>query len=395
MAALLFIMMLLNYLDRVILSLVSPLLRKELRLTELDYAYAINAFLIAYAIMYVGSGLIVDRVGARRGLAISVTLWSIASLLHAGITSFKSLLGYRLFLGAAEPGGWTGAVKTTSEHFAPAQRGLVCGIFTSGAGFGALIAPPLVVWLTLHYGWRSVFAITGIAGLFWTPLWLVATRKQRPAATVAPTVSFQERLRWIARNPRCLSYVGTRFFGDTTGYFFLFWLPEYLIHSKSFTLGAVGALGWIPFCWNDAGALLGGYASGWLIGRWSTPVTSRKVVMTCAALFVVAGTLLQHATTVPAVLLSVSLCTFGTGVWASNLHSVATDAFPEHVIATVHGIAGSAGAVGGILFNTFVGYLASRGQYALVFAVLALLQPMGVALLWIWLPGPLRNRQGD
>jgi len=387
-ALLLFVMMVLNYLDRVILSLVSPVMRQELHLTQLDYAYSVNAFLLAYAIMYVGFGVIADRIGSRRSLTISVTLWSVASLLHAGIVGFKDLVAYRLFLGATEPGGWTGAVKTVSEHFNPRQRGVVCGLFTSGAGLGALIAPPLVVWMTLHYGWRSAFVIAGLGGLFWTPLWLIATRRLRAIETVQ-TGLFSDRFRWMVQHPRCLAYVGTRFFGDTTGYFFLFWLPEYLVGSKHFTLGAVGALGWIPFCWNDAGALLGGYASGRLIRHLGNPVRSRKAVMTCAALFVGAGTLLQRSASIPEVLLSVSLCTFGAGVWASNLHTVAADAFPDAVVATVHGAAGAAGALGGILFNTFVGHLASLGQYGLIFFVLALLQPIAVALLWIWLPKPL------
>ena len=179
-------------------------------------------------------------------------------------------------------------------------------------------------------------------------------------------------------------------FGDTTGYFFLFWLPEYLV-SQHFSLSAVGAIGWIPFCFNDAGALLGGYVSGRLIGPLCGPVRSRKVVMSCAALFVIAGTMVQQAETVPAVLLSVSLCTFGVGVWSSNLHSVAADAFPHSVVATVHGIAGCAGSIGGILFNTLVGHFAVKGEYAVIFLVLALLQPAGIAPLWLWLPHRLED----
>ena len=385
-AILLFFMILLNYLDRVVLSLVSPILRKEFNLTQLDYAVAVNAFLIAYGIMYFGSGLILDRIGSRAGLGYSVGLWSLACVMHTAISGFYSLVTYRFLLGIFEPGGWTGAVKTVSERFASAQRSLAAGIFTSGAGIGSMIAPPLVVWLSLNYGWRSAFLLPGLAGLVWLPLWYFATGESGRTAQGKRPAPLRQMLPIILRDPRCLAYVATRFFSDTTGYFFLFWLPEYLVTSKGFTLAAVGALAWIPFLWNDIGALSGGYVSGRLVQLLQKPIQARKLMMSAAAVFVLAGTLLQGASGVFGILLSVSLCTFGVGVWASNLHSVAADGFAPTQVATVHGLAGSAGAVGGILFNTLVGHLSMSGDYFLAFCVLVTLQPLGVAALWIWMP---------
>ena len=156
--------------------------------------------------------------------------------------------------------------------------------------------------------------------------------------------------------------------------------------SKGFTLAAVGALAWIPFLWSDIGSLSGGYLSGRLVQRTRKPVQARKLMMSAAALFVLAGTLLQNASGVAGILLSVSLCTFGVGVWASNLHAVAADGFAPADVATVHGLAGSMGAVGGILFNTLVGHLSMSGDYLVAFLVLVTLQPLGVAALWIWMP---------
>jgi MFS transporter, ACS family, hexuronate transporter len=385
-AILLFLMILLNYLDRVVLSLVSPILRKEFDLTQMDYAVAINAFLCAYGVMYLGSGLVLDRIGSRAGLGYFVAFWSLACVLHAAISGFYSLVVYRFLLGIFEPGGWTGAVKTVSERFSPAQRSLAAGIFTSGAGIGSLVAPPLVVWLSLHYGWRSAFLLAGLAGLIWLPLWLFATRASAQTTEVERPLPIGQVLPRVIRDPRCLAYVATRFFGDTTGYFFLFWLPEYLVTSKGFTLMAVGALAWIPFLWNDLGALAGGYVSGRLVQFRQKPIQARKLMMSVAAVFVLAGTLLQSASGIVGILLSVSLCTFGVGIWASNLHAVAADGFAPTEVATVHGLAGSAGAVGGILFNTLVGHLSMSGDYFLAFCVLVTLQPLGVAALWIWLP---------
>lgn len=384
-AILLFFMILLNYLDRVVLSLLSPVIRKEFNLTQMDYATAVNAFLVAYGVMYFGSGLVLDRVGSRAGLGLFVCFWSIVCSLHAAISGLYSLVTYRFLLGVAEPGGWTGAVKTVSEHFAPTQRSLAAGIFTSGAGIGSLIAPPLVVWLSLHYGWRSAFLIAGIAGLVWLPLWVLSTRGARPELSAERPLPVRQVLPRILLDPRALAYTATRFFGDTTGYFFLFWLPEYLVTSKGFTLAAVGALAWIPFLWNDLGALSGGYMSGRLVQFGQGPIHARKIMMSIAALFVLAGALLQNASGVTGILLSVSLCTFGVGVWASNLHAVAADGFEPKEVATVHGLAGSMGAVGGILFNTLVGRLSMSGDYFLAFCVLVTLQPLGVGALWIWM----------
>jgi len=224
-AILLMAMILLNYLDRAVLSIVSPVLRQELALSQQQYAYALNAFLGAYAVMYFGSGLILDKTGSRLGLSTFVLLWSIASGLHGLTTGLAGLIGFRVLLGLAEPAGWTGAVKAVSERFSPSQRGLASGIFTAGAGLGALVAPPLVVFLMLRYGWRAAFWITGAAGLLWLPLWLRATRDW-PLVKPSQGPSILQRLPGIVRDRRALAFAGTRFFGDTTGYFFCSGCPN-------------------------------------------------------------------------------------------------------------------------------------------------------------------------
>ena len=261
-AALLFLMILLNYLDRVVLSIVSPVMRQELALTPADYALALNAFLAAYGVMYFGSGIIVDRIGSRLGLAVFVAIWSVASGLHALSAGLGSLMLFRFLLGLAEPGGWTGAVKAVSERFTAEQRGLATGIFTAGAGVGALLAPPLVVFLMLRFGWRAAFWLTAATGLLWIPLWWRASRAL--SGSGAPRTAGLRYLPQVLRDRRARAYVLTRFFGDTTGYFFLFWLPEYLVNSKHFSLLAVGALAWIPFGWQDFGSVAG----GWVPGGW-------------------------------------------------------------------------------------------------------------------------------
>jgi Sugar phosphate permease len=383
LTAMLFLMTVLNYLDRNALSVVAPVMRKDLGLSTMQYAYALNAFLAAYAVMYAGSGVVLDRIGYRAGLMLFVGAWSIAAGLHAFTAGLLSLVAFRFLLGLAEPGGFTGAVKTVSARFSAPQRALACGLFTAGAGVGALVSPPLIVYLSVHYGWRKAFLVPAVIGLLWVPLWAAITRA-RAAGPADEPEAIPLRFRDIA-DRRLVAYILVRFFGDSSGYFFNFWVPEYLVTGKHFTFAMVGALAWIPPCFSDLGSISGGYISGRLVERGYSAVWCRKAMMTCAALLVICGTLLQAGTEVWVVLLSLSISTFGVGVWAANMHALATDAFPKPVVARVHGIAGSAGAIGGVLVNTAVGYLAGAREYVAVFALVACLQPLGVTALWLWL----------
>ncbi len=395
LAALLFVAMVMNYLDRQALSVVAPMMRRELGLSVMQYANAVNAFLAAYSIMYTGSGIILDRIGYRTGLAVFVALWSLFSGLHGLIVGFGSLVLFRSLLGLTEPAGFTGAVKTIALRFAPAQRALATACLGMGTGLGNLLAPPVVVYLSLRYGWRTAFLVASSVGVLWVPAWLWATRARHVQAVPAPSKPPKRRL---PRNLGVLAYVLTRFFGDSSGYFVMFWMPEYLMSGKHFSFRMVGTLGWIPPCGSDIGALLGGYLSSRLVARGYSPLWSRKLLMSVAALLLVTGSILQVATATWMVLFSLTICTLGVGMWACNMHALAADAFPRPVVATVHGTAGSAGAVGGVLFNSLVGYFTTRHRYGAVLVMLAAILPVAVVPLWLWLnqlPQPEEIQKAD
>ncbi len=388
LAILIFLMMALNYLDRQALSIVAPMMRKELGLTVMDYAHAVNAFLLAYSFMYAGSGVILDRIGYRIGLAFFVGIWSVFSAMHAAISGFWTLALFRFLLGTAEPAGFTGAVKTISEKFNPSQRAIATGILNLGSGVGSLIAPPLMVFLSLRFGWRTAFLAASVAGLFWVPLWLLATKPNEAAGSSGPVRGERRTLAEnlvLLKDRRVLAYGLARFFGDSSGYFVLFWLPEYLTSAKHFSFVMLGTLGWIPLFGSDAGAILGGYFSSRLVQSGRSPVLSRKIMMTLAAAMLVLGAVLQSGAGLPSILISLSVCTAGVGVWACNLHALAADAFPKPIVATVHGTAGSAGAAAGIVFNTLVGYFSSRHEYGFVLVLFASILPCAVTPLWLWL----------
>ncbi len=385
-AALLFAMLFLNYLDRQVLAVLAPIMRTEIGLTQTDYAWVVDAFLLSYAVMYFGSGLILDKVGSRVGLTLFVGLWSLVSALHATVRGFWSLAAFRFLLGVTEPGGFTGAVKTVGERFNAKQRAIATGIFSTGASVAVMVSPPLVVYMSERFGWRMAFLIPSLLGLLWLPVWLKVTRRQPTASAESKqTPGFSLKDLGMLRNRRVLAYVLARFFGDFSGYFPLFWMPDYLTSHKGFSFAMMGMLAWIPFFWNDLGPLAGGYASNGLIRRGHPIIFSRKVMMTVATVFVATGALFNSATGTVAVLASLSVSTFGVGVWAGNLHTLPNDSFPKHMVATVYGLAGSAGAVGGILFNTLVGHWSSQGDYWAVFTLWAVLEPLGLIGLWLWL----------
>src|SRR5205809_2406979 len=164
-AALLFLATMINYADRLALSIVSRDLRIEFHMTEQDYSYIVTAFFVAYAIMYAGSGYLVDRLGTRRGFSLFVLTWSLAAMLHSVVRGLWSLAGVRFLLGLAEPGNWPAAAKAVAEWLPANQRALGIGIFNAGSSIGSAIAPYLVAQITGSYGWRMAFLATGAFGV--------------------------------------------------------------------------------------------------------------------------------------------------------------------------------------------------------------------------------------
>ena len=172
-------------------------------------------------------------------------------------------------------------------------------------------------------------------------------------------------------------------------------MPDYLTSHKGFSLTMMGRLAGIPFFFNNLGPLSGGFASNRLIRKGKPAVFSRKLIMTLAAALVATGALFNEATSTVGILAALSVSTFGAGVWAGNLHTLPNDAFPRNMVATVHGLAGSAGAAGGMIFNTLVGYWSAAGSYAAVFTLWAILEPLGLVGMWLWLSDPPITTDGS
>jgi ACS family hexuronate transporter-like MFS transporter len=373
-----------NYADRMALGVVSVDVRQTFGLDEIDYAQINTLFLFAYAIMYAGSGYVVDRLGTRRGFATFILTWSLAQIAHAATIGKWSLAGCRFALGLAEPGNWPAAAKAVREWFPADRRALGVGIFNSGSSLGSMLAPPLVATVTAVYGWRAAFVVTGFLGVLLLGVWLVV---YRPGPFLdAPVETAKPDWKLVIRQRGCWVLILTRFFTDPVIYFAIFWLPEYLRKERGFDLAMVGKYAWVPFLFGDIGYLLGGWMSGKLIDRGWTLPRARKFVMALGAGCMPVAIL---APLVPEAWMSIAatcFLTFGHALWVANQQTLSTDLFPSGEVGTAMGFSGMGGAIGGMLANLGTGYVVKNFSYAPVFLLAGLMHPLSAFLTYRLLP---------
>jgi ACS family hexuronate transporter-like MFS transporter len=383
--ALLFLATAVNYLDRLALPIVSPLLRKEFALSEQDYGQIVALFMIAYAIMYAGSGYLVDRFGTKRGFAIFISFWSAAAMLHALATGKWSLAACRFLLGLGEPGNWPAAARAVNEWFEPRFRALGVGVFNAGSSLGSAFAPPVIAFLTIAFGWRAAFLFTGGAGFVWLAAWLAIYRT--PQHVYAPRDQ-RPRADWrvVLRDPATFPLILVRFLTDPVIYFVIFWLPEYLHKERGFDTAMVGRYAWAPYFCGAVAYFFSGWLSGHLIGRGWTMARSRKSGMLWGACFLpvaIAAPLVPNAGLAIA---CVCFVTVGHAFWIANLQALPADLFPAGEVGTVSGFTGSGGAIGGAIASLGTGWLVQHFSYTPVFLMAGLMHPISAGLTYALLP---------
>ena len=379
-ASLLFLATVINYVDRQTLSVLAPLLRDLFGMSNTDYSRVVFAFLLAYMIMQTGSGRIMDRLGTKAGFSLTIAWWSAAAMLHAAANSVLSFGVFRFLLGMGEAGNWPGGVKAVSEWFAPRERAFAIGFFNSGSTLGAVIAPPLVAWIALNWGWRAAFLLTGSLGFLWLVLWQATYRAPK---AIPAEAELTERVRWrdLFAFRQVWGLVLARMLADPVWWFYVFWLPEYLKRERAFSLAMIGYFAWIPFLTADAGNLLGGALSGWLIRRGLPVLRARKTVMAASALLMTSG--------IPAVLVAdaglalalISLATFAYSTWAANILTLPADLFPPRIVASVSGLSGTGAALGGMIFTLIIGAVVDRFSYVPVFTAAGVMPLVAAAIV--------------
>ncbi|WP_232064537.1 MFS transporter [Rhodocytophaga rosea] len=371
--ALLLAATIINYLDRQIIGLLKPILEKEFNWTETDFAQIVMAFTAAYAIGLLVVGRIIDRTGTKIGYALTVVVWSLAGMFHA---LARSAIGFgvaRFVLGLGEAGNFPAAVKTVAEWFPKKERALATGIFNSGTSLGVVLALLVVPWILSNYGWQEVFWITGATGFIWLILWWIfyevpARQKRLSAAEYELITSGQDEttpedkpsnLQWhkLFTVPQMWALIAGKGLIDPIFWFFLFWLPSYFSSTFSLDLKKPSIPLMIIYAATTLGSIGGGYFSSWLIKRGWPTLKARKLSLIIFAVLEISIILAQFATDIWIAVGLISLAVAVHQAWATNVFTMASDLFPKQAVSSAVGIAGMAGAVGGILFPILVGTL--------------------------------------
>jgi ACS family hexuronate transporter-like MFS transporter len=386
--AIIFGAIVLNYIDRQILSILKPTLKAEFGFDDRGYALLVNVFTVGYALMYPVTGWLVDRLGPRLVMLSGVAAWSCACI-GAGLTrSFGAFAFFRGLLGLSEPTAFPAQLRVVTTWFPGSLRATANSVCVAGGTFGAIIAPPLVAWLTLTFNWHSAFLIPGVLGLLIAVLWWVVYRDPPPeilATTgTAGAGGQQPAFTWsqLWRTRTLWAILLIRFISDPVWYFCLFWLPGYLQENSGLTLAQVGLVGWIPFLAADLGGIASAAWSDWMVRRGAPPLLARKRMLTAVACLAPLCVLTPHFPHPAATLAIFSLVAIACLSWLFSLSVVIAEAFPARNVASVLGIAGGFGAAGAVVFNAFVGEMMTSFGPARVFAAMALLHPIAVVILW-------------
>lgn len=399
---LIFLATLINYIDRLTISVLAPVITHDLGLTNTEFGGILTWFLFAYTISQGLSGKLYDRVGTKRGFVCSILLWSLAAMAHAFARGLRSLSVFRFVLGLGEAGNWPGAAKTVAEWFPIRERAFGMAIFNSGAAIGSVVAPPLIVWLSLSYGWQTTFIVTGSLGFAWLVLWLLVyqtpdqhkwlgeeERKliiegQRfgnatdSLAEPATVLGWRELLRYR----QVWSIVLARFLTDPIWWLYISWLPKYLADARGFSLVKIGLFAWVPYVAADAGSLSGGWMSGYLISRGWSVDQARKLVIVIAALLMPAGIFAAFAHNAMVALALIGVVLFGFQVWINNVQTLPSDFFSDKAVASVAGLGGMGAGVGSMIFIFSTGWVVDHFSYVPVLVVAGLLGPIGTLVLF-------------
>jgi ACS family hexuronate transporter-like MFS transporter len=370
-----------NYIDRQVLGVLAPFLQEQIGWNEIEYGYIVTAFQAAYAIGLLCAGAIIDRFGTRIGYAISIGVWSLAAMSHALATGVISFAAARFALGLGEAGNFPSAIKTVAEWFPRRERALATGIFNSGSNIGAIVAPLLVPVVATLWGWQAAFLCTGLLSALWLIAWLLTYRtpEQHPGMSAAELAYIRSdaaepptRLPWmqILRYRQAWAFIAAKFMTDPIWWFFLFWLPKFLHAEYGLTLLGLGAPLIAIFVCADVGSIAGGWLAGRLIRRGWSVNRARKSAMAACALAVVPIVFAAGADNLWLAVALIGLATAGHQGWSANVFTLASDLFPRAAVASVVGVGGFAGAVGGMLIANFVGFLLqATGSYVPVFMV--------------------------
>lgn len=425
---LVFLATLINYIDRLTISVLAPVITKDLNLTNTQFGGIVFWFLLAYTISQGLSGKLYDRIGTRLGFVASITVWSVAAMAHAFARGLGSLSFFRFILGLGEAGNWPGAAKTIAEWFPIRQRALGMAIFNSGAAIGSIVAPPLIVWLQLRYGWQTTFLVTGLLGFFWLVLWLLIYQSPEKHSWItdeelkliqegksesvtgsggdveefqiaaSPTLPVTQspyrpaapRWRDLLQYRQVWAILLARFLTDPVWWLYITWLPKYLSEARGLPLTKIALFAVVPYLAADAGSLSGGWFSGHLIKRGWSVDRARKTVITFAACLMPAGILAAFVGDPLVAMALIGVVLFGFQVWINNVQTLPSDFFPDRAVGSVAGLGGMGAGIGSMIFILTTGWVVDHFSYVPILVAAGVLAPIGTVVLFS-LSGKIRR----
>lgn len=383
LCVLLFFSAALCFLDRQVLSVLAPKIIAEFGMTNTSYSRVVFAFVLSYTAMLALGGRVMDLLGTRRGLALSVGFWSLASAAHAAVTGPWTLGLARFFLGVGEGPAIPGAIKGAVEWMDPKRRGVAVGLVSSGAALGSVLAPPLTVATAGLIGWRGAFAATAALGAMWLLAWHLAFRGLPVAASRAAANQPKVAWRSLLARPEVRRLLAARFCFDPVFYFYMFWIPQYLSRERGMSLTQIGALIWIPFVALEIANIGAGQLSDTLVARGWDRRRARMNLMLLAALLTPASFAASLAGTPTLAIGLMAVLMFAHGIWITNFMTLVGETVASDEVATTVGLTGMCGGIAGMLSNLVIGPVVDRWSFGPIFLASAVMYP----LAWIILRG--------
>ena len=402
--ALIFFATTINYIDRQVIGLLKPFIQGDLGWTEADYGYIVTAFQIAYGIGMLVGGRMLDYLGSKKGYSIAIIVWSIGAVLHATVRSVTGFGAARAILGLGEAGNFPAAVKVIAEWFPKRDRAFATGVFNSGTTIGAIIAPIIVTAITLQWGWRWAFIVTGLLGFFWVIFWwlLYHSPEKDPRVNTAEleyihsddSIENSENLekkeitwRQLFQHRQTYAILFSRFVTDWVWWFFLFWTPDFLNKTHGVDLKSTVLPLIIIYTMSSIGGIYGGHVSSQFIRFGRSIDFARKTTILLFALLVLPLNAVPYIHNIWIVVLIIGLATSTHQAWASNIFTIVSDVYPKQVVGSMTGISSVGGAVGGALASSFVGLVLEwTGNYAVIFMIASCMYLLAWLTLRLFVP---------
>jgi ACS family hexuronate transporter-like MFS transporter len=378
--ALLFFAASVNYMDRQVIGLLKPTLQAQFGWTEIGYSHIILAFQLAYGASLLVVGKLIDRIGTRLGFSLAVLFWSLSAMAHAAASSVFQFALARFSLGVGESGSFPASIKAVAEWFPKKERALATGIFNSGSNIGAIVAPLIVPWLTLRFGWRMAFIGTGALGMLWIIAWLAFYRHPEESKLVSAgelaliqggsenTAPAPVPWRTMLRLRQAWAVGLGKFFTDPIWWFYLFWMPDFLNRNLKLNLSGMALPLFVVYTGASVGSVSGGWLSSSLIKRGWSVNASRKIALLACALAVTPIVLASRTTNAWFAVVLVAIAAGAHQGWSANIYTLASDMFPRGAVASVVGFGTLLGSISGMFMAEVVGYILQRtGSYVLLF----------------------------